>query len=381
MKIVYIYPQFVHSAGTERILMDKANYLAEQYGYEVVLLTFQQGNHALSYRKSDEVMHVDLEVHYDSLYRYNPLVRFFKWFQLDRVLQKRFNCFIQDFCPDIVISTTGFSRICSLVVKCPFPVVRIAESHVDMRYQMEHATLNRHSFLRKVHVWNDMRIISKRIKHYNLLVALNHPDAEDWSRYVKTIVIKNVVHLNSTGITANLQSKHVIFAGRYVHQKGLFDLLKIWSVVYDRHSDWHLDLYGEGELKEELLKESNRLRANIHIHQPDSNIFDRYLESSIFVLPSLFEPFGLVMPEAMSCGLPVVAFNCPYGPAEIITDGFDGFLVENRDILQFAERICQLIESEVLRRQMGLAAIASSKRYSAKQIMPQWCTLFESFFK
>ena len=83
----------------------------------------------------------------------------------------------------------------------------------------------------------------------------------------------------------------------------------------------------------------------------------------------------------MSCGLPVVAFNCPYGPAEIITDGIDGFLVENRDSQQFALRICQLIESEVLRIKMGKEAIVSSQRYTAKNVMPQWCALFESLFK
>lgn len=164
-------------------------------------------------------------------------------------------------------------------------------------------------------------------------------------------------------------------------QKGLFDLLTIWASVHQKHPDWHLDLFGYGELEEALKKRAQQLQSNIHIHQADTKIFDRYLESSLFVLTSYYEPFGLVMPEAMSCGLPVVAFNCPYGPEEIITDGVDGFIVENRDLQQFANRICQLIESEELRIRMGRAGVESSQRFSAEHIMPRWKELFESFFK
>ena len=381
MKVVYFYPQFVHPAGTERILIDKANYLADLYGYDIILLTFQQGKHPFPYSLSVRVKHVDLDTPYDSMYKYNTLVRFFKWFQFNRVLQERFNSFIQIFCPDIVISTTGFARTCSAVVKCPESFVRIAESHIDFRYQKTHALTDHYSFFRRIRVNYDMHVIRKNIRRYNLLVALNQSDAEDWAKYVSTTVITNVVHLNHTGKIADLQSKHVIFVGRYVPQKGLFDLFKIWHLVHEKYPDWHLDLYGEGEQRIALEKEAERLCENIHIHHPDTQIFYRYLDSSILVMTSLFESFGLVMVEAMSCGLPVVAFNCPYGPAKIVTDGVNGFLVNNRDIQLFAERICQLIESEDLRSSMGHAAIVSSQCFSVMNVMPQWDALFNSYFK
>ena len=118
------------------------------------------------------------------------------------------------------------------------------------------------------------------------------------------------------------------------------------------------------------------MNNNIHIHEPESTILKRYCESSILLLTSIYEPFGLVLPEAMSCGLPVVAFDCPYGPAEIITDGVDGFLVKGRDVNEFANRVCQLIEDPNLRIQMGRAAIKSSQRFRADLIMPQWQNLF-----
>ena len=97
----------------------------------------------------------------------------------------------------------------------------------------------------------------------------------------------------------------------------------------------------------------------------------------MLLLTSRYEPFGMVLPEAMSCGLPVVSFDCPYGPADIITDGVDGYLVRNRNIEDFADKVCQLIGNEELRCEMGQVAIHSSQRYQADRIMPAWCELFD----
>ena len=94
-------------------------------------------------------------------------------------------------------------------------------------------------------------------------------------------------------------------------------------------------------------------------------------------MTSLFEPFGLVLAEAMSCGLPVVAYDCPYGPADIISDGVDGMLISNRNVNEYVEKVCQLIENEELRREMGHAGIHSSQRYSASSVMPLWVQLFK----
>ena len=115
---------------------------------------------------------------------------------------------------------------------------------------------------------------------------------------------------------------------------------------------------------------------NIHVHQPTEDIFECYRESSILVSTSLFEPFGLVLPEAMSCGVPVVAYDCPYGPAAIITDGTDGFLIASGDRQTFADRMSRLMDDSALRLQLGTNAVESSTQFSASQIMPQWNQLF-----
>ena len=278
--------------------------------------------------------------------------------------------------PDIVITTTYHGTIMSMINACPVPFSKILESHIDKRYVQNNDSMDMGAWTNRMRSKILMKDLIHKASKFDMLIALNLKDAEDWLKIIKTQVIPNVVHLNDTGRFSNVESKRVIFVGRYIYQKGIPDLFSIWQLVNKRHPDWRLDLYGDGDIRDIHLPESERSDLNIFVHKPDSNIIERYIESSIFVLTSLYEPFGLVMPEAMSCGLPVVAFDCPSGPANIITDGVDGFLIKDRNVRLFADRICQLIESYDLRVSMGKAAICSSQRYSATNIMGQWLDLF-----
>ena len=381
MKIVYVYPHFRNFGGTERILIDKMNYFASQEGYEVFSVTHEQGNYPMAYRMSSLVKHIDLGLRYGPLFKYNSLCRIYKGIQFDRLLKSRYDELMQSLKPDIVIATTYYNNLISIVGLCPVPYVRILESHIDKRYILNNDPLNRKSLLRRLHTSCLMKSITRSARLFDLLITLNKEDMKDWAEYVKTTVISNVVHLNPTNKISDSASKRIIFVGRYTEQKGIDELFKVWQIVHFKHPDWHLDLYGEGHLMGNLLYEAKRLNIGIEVHKPDKDIFSRYLESSIFVLTSIFEPFGLVMPEAMSCGLPVVAFDCPYGPKNIIEDGKTGFLIPNRDISLYAEKVCDLIESYNLRKKMGEAAVVSSQRFSFDKVMPQWKDLFEKLIK
>ena len=378
MKIVYVYPLLVCQAGTERVLIDKMNYLSEYYDYEVYLITIGQGKHPLSYPLSSRVKHIDLGIRFSQLYKLDQFSRFFKWQQNNRTLRKQFNDLIIEVKPDIIVATTYHSNLLSVVGDCPVNCIRILESHIDKRYILNNDPYNKKSILRWLNTYSQMKLIERKARKFDLLVALMDSDAHDWSKYVKATVIKNVVHLNPTGKICDYSSKHVIFVGRYKEQKGVLDLLDIWKLVYPKHPDWHLDLYGSGYLRDKLLKEADRLHMNIHVNEPTTDVFGKYLSSSIFVLTSIFEPFGLVLPEAMSCGVPVVAFDCPSGPAEIIDDEKTGYLVLNRDKNVFAERLDQLMNSRELRERLGKAAMDSSMRFAPEKIMPIWKNLFET---
>ena len=212
-----------------------------------------------------------------------------------------------------------------------------------------------------------------------MIIGITQADASEWEKLNPHVqVIPNVVHLNNTGRNCNCCSKSAIFVGRYSYQKDIPSRLRIWKLVNQRHPDWQLHIFGGyGSEKEILQSKIREMDMNVVVHEPTSTIFEEYNKSSMLLMTSCYETFGLVLPEAMSCGLPVVAFDCPYGPAEIISDGVDGFLIKNRSIENYVDKVCLLRENEEQRREMGQKGILSAQRYNANRVMPQWKVLFE----
>jgi glycosyltransferase involved in cell wall biosynthesis len=208
-----------------------------------------------------------------------------------------------------------------------------------------------------------------------MIVALTDGDAKEWRKYHPQVtVIPNFIHPHELHIS-DCSSKKAIFVGRFDYQKRAQDAICIWKKVRERHPDWTLEIYGDGDMNQEVSDLALSVNG-IVIHQPISQIFHAYQKCSFLISTSLFEPFGLVIPEAMNCGLPVVAFDCPYGPGDLITDGSDGYLIKDRDFNAFADRICELIENPELRKTMSKTALTSSQRYTAEQMMPLWLQLF-----
>ena len=111
----------------------------------------------------------------------------------------------------------------------------------------------------------------------------------------------------------------------------------------------------------------------------DVNI--EFVKSSFSVLSSRFEGFGLVIIEAMSVGLPVIAFDCEYGPSEIISNGSDGFLIKNGNVELLADKMNYLIENEKERIKIGMNARIKSQRYNMDNIMSQWISVYNNFKK
>ena len=370
MKIVYVTDALAILGGIERVLVDKVNMLTEQLRYDIFVITVNQGDHPIPFPLYPRVVHQDLGLHFHQQYRFHGLRRMMKIMELNRLFKKQLHEQFLQIQPDVIVCIRIELLRAILSVKGGIPLV--FESH-GMRHAGRFAHANWFERLKAAYY-------NRVVRHIQQIVALTEGDARDWHKANSRVsIIPNVVHLNPLGRCCIHQAKSVIFVGRFHTQKDIPSLLTIWQMVYQRHPNWQLQMYGDyGDEQAALLSKISHVNTNIVVHEPTSDIFNCYLESSVLVLTSLYEPFGLVLPEAMSCGLPVVAFDCPYGPADIITDGQDGFLIRHRDMNDFAEKVCLLIENEALRQRMGQAAVISSQRYQPSLIMPQWKKLFES---
>jgi glycosyltransferase involved in cell wall biosynthesis len=214
------------------------------------------------------------------------------------------------------------------------------------------------------------------------LVCLTDSDAKNYS-YLKNIrVIPNqspfVVQKKS-----ELGNKVVLAIGRLVKLKGFDILIDIVSEIKDNCTDWQFRVVGDGEEELTLKEQVKKLKLNdlVKILPATPEIIKEYLNASIFVMLSSTECFPLTIVEAMICGLPVISFNCPYGPAAIITNNVDGFLVENGNKKAFSEALLKLMYDENLRKNIGKQAAKNIQRFSPDRVFKMWDNLFEELEK
>ena len=375
MKLVYIFSSFAAKGGTERIFCDKMNWLAEVAGYEIVFVTYEQGNHPFAYPLSNKIRHVDLNTRFFTTGTMPLLKRIRFKFTLPRLFKHRLRKLLDEIQPDVVVSTTYALPLFREILSQPYR--HVVESHVCY-YQL----LLQKKF---THIsWLDRKIarhLLEMLKRCEKVVVLTHKDAACWKGYDNIEVIHNVVTNYPEKITDVAdRPKRIIAVGRLQAQKGFDLLIQSWQLIAARHPDWQLVVYGHGgdlqKLQQQLEKAG--LTSSMTFAGATDNIYKEYQNSAFYVMSSRYEGWGLVLVEAMSCGLPCVSFDCPYGPSDIIRDGEDGLLVENGNIQQLAEKMELLINNKELRERLGVRARLNAARFTSDNIMPQWTKLFET---
>ena len=179
--------------------------------------------------------------------------------------------------------------------------------------------------------------------------------------------------------SSKLESKNIVAVGRLSKEKGFDDLLKIFKSVNSSYPDWKLNIVGDGDMKDSLLSLAKELKLGdkviFHGYQNKGYINNLLLDSSIYVMTSLTESFGLVLIEAMSYKIPCISYTSAQGANEIIDDGINGFLIKNRDEKEMINKIKLLIEDEKLRKKLGNKAKEKAKEYSGENILEKWSKL------
>lgn len=375
LKLVYVTPAIYSAGGVERVVTLKANYFAEVYGYDVTIIVTEGQGRKSFFPLSDKVRVINLQLDFEDLWHVSFTKKIFLYLQKQRQYKKLLSIELMRLRPDITISV--LRREINFINSIHDGSRKIGELHVN-RSNYRTFTSRESSFIKRFFARYWMSNLIIHLKQLDRMVVLTETAKNNWPELSNVVKIPDPLpfEINSQ---SHLGMRRVVSIGRYDYDKGNDLLLQAWSKVEKQTSDWSLDIYGNGERMpyQSLISQLGIDLNKCHLYGPTSNVKQEYLNSSVFALPSRYEGFGLVLIEAMACGVPVVSFDCENGPRSIITDGVDGFLIPPFDIDAFAEKLFLLMTDDNLRKQMGENAQKSAAQYDIAKICFQWKQMFD----
>lgn len=375
-KIVYIVGGLVNPNGMTHVLSQKINYLAENTDFDMYMVLTECAGKPFYYKISDKVKYVNFDINFDELDTMPILKKLFFYIIKQHKFKRMLTEYLMKIHPDITESICR--REINFINNIQDGSRKIGEIHFNKSNYRKFDKPYFPHFMNKYISDKWMNSFIRQVKQLDKFIVLSNEDRKEWKGLDNVEVIYNPLSYFPKEQSA-CENKKVIAAGRYTWQKGFDMLIDAWRIVAKRHSDWHLDIYGAGNNEYyQKLADKKKLNWCLTCHPSTDNIYKEYMDSSIFVLSSRYEGFGLVLAEAMSAGLPVVSFACPCGPKDIIADGTDGILVDKNDVNKLADSINYLIENELERKRMGKNAVIKSHKFEEKTIMEQWIRLFDS---
>lgn len=373
--IVFCTPAIYSAGGVERVVAVKANYFAEQLGYDVTIIVTEGRGRDCFFSLSDRVEVINYELYFEELWRLPFWKKVFVYLCKQYEYKRRLKADLIRMHPDFVITT--LRREINFITKIHDGSIKIGELHVN-RANYRNIDEKDSNWVKKIfaRIWKNNLL--EHLNHLDKMVVLTDNALSDWPELCNVVKIPDALPFRVDG-KSNLTAKRVVSIGRYAYDKGNDLLLQAWAVVEKNMPDWTLDIYGNGnkESYQKLMDELGIDPHRCHLYGPVSDVKTEYLSSSIFVLPSRFEGFGLVIIEAMACGIPVIAFDCENGPRSIITDGENGFLIPAFDVNLMAEKVMLLMKNQELQYRMGENAQKAASQYEMDKIGLQWKHLFD----
>lgn len=349
-RILYITNGISESGGLERVVSLKASYFADHYGYDVHILTLNEQYKSRFYPLSDKITIHNINTMGNLIFFYRAYIT-----GVMKVI-KQIN-------PNVIfVADDGLKGVL-------FPL--IFKPKCKIIYE-RHTTKAIHGKGIK------SKIISKLMNfgssRFDAFVVLTNRNKKDWPKAKNLEVIPNPLPFHCESVPPISGRNKIISVGSLSYFKGHDILLKAWSKVSHKFPYISLHIYGEKKDNYNYLIDyiqKNKLEFNTFIHQPTTNIKDKYLESVICVLPSRVEGFGMVLIEAMECGTPCIATKCE-GPMDIITDGMNGFLIDINDSEFLAEKVTEILLDKRQIESLSLNSRISAKQYHIDSIINKW---------
>ena len=372
MKILYVVRTFQFVGGIERTLSDKANWFSA-HGHEVMFAIYKQEAKPY-FPLNGNIQLYNLDCSIFSLYKSPFYSRLYKYNRLRKTFRERMRFLLDSFCPDVIIPVIPSSEdFLWDIMKVASGKKVVVESHVAYDYLLYGKSYT-DRFL------NLLYSPFKAIRKADVLVALTEHDASSWRLHhqKKVIVVPNPVsYYTDKNVIKPKVKGRIITVGRLAEQKRLDRLIEAFALISDDYPEWFVDIFGDGSLRDVLegLIRKNRLLGRVNIYPSIRNIMEEYQRSQFFVLSSDYEGFGLVLVEAMACGIPVVSTDCPHGPSDIIDDGNTGLLTK-MDVKDMAKKMEWMITHDRDRVIMGEKAYEAAANFKIDVIMPKWEAIY-----
>ena len=375
MRILYCIPHLFNSGGMERVLTQKANWLAAHTQHEITILTTEPvptGTPKCYFPLSEKVQVVELNIDFNADYSKPLLSKYCAHMRRMRAYKRALTEYIVQHRVELCISLGG-KEIAFLRY---LPCRTIAEMHFAMDQRRQLIEANHKSLFWSLLGRIRTRQLVRAVKPLERLVVLTEADKAAWEKAgcTNVTVIPNPCALNSRkSKVESRKTKTVLAVGRLHEQKGFDLLLHAWQPIEDKYPEWQLRIVGEGPKRTELETQVRELTLrHAVIAGRTENVADEYSSASLFVLSSRYEGFSLVLAEAMWCGTPCVAFDCPQGPAELLADG-RGWLVENGNVEKLTQQIIYAISHpDEAKARAAKAQAYAHATYSEAAIMPLW---------
>ena len=377
MKIAYVLDDLDAAGGIQAVTRAKAAALAAIPGNEIMLVTANDSRRtASSLPPGVKVVHLGVNYYEDD---WKGFLYVLKGILVRRRRHaKALRKALDELRPDIVVSVGQSEKFMIPRLSRGKPWKTVREFHYSGTYRKDYARLQGGIRARVMAALSDFYEFGLRRGTYDATVVLTRQDREEnWKGRRGVHVIPNPCVWRPERV-APLERPRAVAVGRLVPVKGFGLLVRAWEKVAAVHPDWKLEIWGDGPERGSLerLVRGKGLEKNVLLRGATGEVREKLLQSSMLVFPSLFEGFGMVLVEAMACGVPCVAFDCPCGPGDIIRHGEDGLLARPGKVAELASALELLMGNEKLRASMAAKARENVKRYAAETVAAQWDGLF-----
>ena len=354
-KIVILVDQLNSHGGIEKLVSIKANYWADFFGYQVTIIATEQYNKPIIYNLSDKVTFIDLGVNYNrnkSYFSPENILRFFKnILQIQRYLFKEKPNYI--------------------LVASHIPITYFAPFLVS-----KSKTIKEFHFTKSCR--NPNKIMDFIESNYDFLAVLSQEEKQFYPSN-NVVVIPNPIETKIETTVEKIKENTAIFIGRIAPVKQLEKMILIWKEFIKVKPSWKLHVFGakEGDYYDGIAQQvhENNLQDSFLFKGQTNDVEMELKKAKVMLMTSLQECFPMVILEAQAKGIPVISFDSPTGPRNIINNNSDGILVDFNNIDSFVNHLVEFDEDENLQNKLAINALKNAEKYKLDIIMNQWKAL------